>query len=169
MERDTEFNDLEHYRSGGIRLHYESTTETVVGLKEGILLEVGFDDVTPNWPKSISSWAYDYAAGKVDIMTIERSKSLATTPVIRSSKNLQTISTKFSKQQETGEVLGKFHAALLRCPSTAQTSGRIELHRDAGIPSLAHKKRRFRKADNPDIPSNEAFVLKDPGTRAAYE
>jgi hypothetical protein len=34
---------------------------------------------------------------------------------------------------------------------------------------LAHKKKRFRRADNPDITSNEAFVLKDTATRAAYE
>jgi len=31
------------------------------------LLEVGFDDITPNFPRTISSWAYDYAVGKVPI------------------------------------------------------------------------------------------------------
>jgi hypothetical protein len=34
---------------------------------------------------------------------------------------------------------------------------------------LAHKEKRFRAADEPDISRNEAFVLSDPATRAAYE
>jgi hypothetical protein len=49
--RDTEFDDPQSYRSGGIRLYYKNTTDRVSGLKEGILLEAGFDDVTPNSPK----------------------------------------------------------------------------------------------------------------------
>jgi hypothetical protein len=31
-------------------------------------LELGFDDVTPNNKKDISSWLYDYAADKVSIV-----------------------------------------------------------------------------------------------------
>ena len=53
--RDEEFDDKRQYRSGGIRLHYESLTEPVDGAKEAILLEVGFDTVTPNNPVTISS------------------------------------------------------------------------------------------------------------------
>jgi hypothetical protein len=45
---------LPNYRSGGIRLNYRSHTEVVEGVKVGILLEVGFDDVTPNNPLTIS-------------------------------------------------------------------------------------------------------------------
>ena len=53
---------------GGIRLHYESMTEAIEGVKEGILLEIGFDTVTPNNPLTISSWAYDKAVQQsVDI------------------------------------------------------------------------------------------------------
>jgi hypothetical protein len=70
VDRDTEFDDLEHYRSGGIRLHYKSTTEAVVGLKEGILLEVGFDDVTPNWPKTITNAFSKKAENHAHMMAI---------------------------------------------------------------------------------------------------
>ncbi|MBO0949210.1 nucleotidyl transferase AbiEii/AbiGii toxin family protein [Fibrella sp. HMF5405] len=52
--RDTNFDDLEHYRSGGIRLHYQSQTGTIKGVKEGILLEAGFDTVHPNQALTIS-------------------------------------------------------------------------------------------------------------------
>ena len=58
VERDTAFDDIRQYRSGGIRLAYASKNGSVEGLKDGILLEVGFDDVTPNEPRDISSWAY---------------------------------------------------------------------------------------------------------------
>ena len=40
IKRDYEFDDLDKYRSGGIRLFYESYTPALEGLKDGILLEV---------------------------------------------------------------------------------------------------------------------------------
>src|SRR5690606_30072193 len=46
-KRDTEFDDTDKYRSGGIRLLYESKIGNLEGVKEGILLEAGFDTVTP--------------------------------------------------------------------------------------------------------------------------
>lgn len=61
VERDTLFDDTNYYRSGGIRLHYNSHTTPIEGVKDGILLESGFDDVAPNSKISISSWAYDRA------------------------------------------------------------------------------------------------------------
>jgi hypothetical protein len=60
VERDYEFDDLDKYRSGGIRLNYISHTPTLEGLKDGILLEAGFDTVTPNNPLTISSWIWDH-------------------------------------------------------------------------------------------------------------
>lgn len=32
----------------------------------------------------------------------------------------------------------------------------------------AHKKKRFRPGDNPDIRQNQAFILADPATRETY-
>ena len=60
ITRDHEFDDTEKYRSGGIRLYYQSHTPTIDGLKAGILLEAGFDNVTPNKPIDISSWIWDH-------------------------------------------------------------------------------------------------------------
>lgn len=61
VERDILFDDTNYYRSGRIRLHYNSYTTPIEGVKDGILLEAGFDDVVPNSKISISSWAYDRA------------------------------------------------------------------------------------------------------------
>jgi hypothetical protein len=99
VERDTAFDDLPDYRSAGIRLNYISVSEPMRGLREGVLLEVGFDTVAPNTPRDISSWAYDHAASKVDIVD-NRAK---TVPCYDAGytfvEKLQTVSTKFRNQQ----------------------------------------------------------------------
>jgi len=56
VARDTAF-DGTHLFSGGIGLFYRSITPTVDDLREVVLLEAGFDTVTPNTPKDISSGA----------------------------------------------------------------------------------------------------------------
>lgn len=71
IERDYEFDDQRYYRSGGIRLHYKSFTESVSGLKEGILLEAGFDQIAPFELKDISSWAFEKAKGNKEISIID--------------------------------------------------------------------------------------------------
>lgn len=55
VERDTAFDDWEYYRSGGIRLNYKNVVNNIAGIKEGILLEAGFDNVAPNNSLTISS------------------------------------------------------------------------------------------------------------------
>lgn len=55
VERDTAFDDVPRYRNGGVRLIYPSANGSIDGLKDGILLEIGFDEVAPNAPRSISS------------------------------------------------------------------------------------------------------------------
>ena len=166
VKRDTVFDDPK-YRSGGIRLLYGSHTGPLTGLKDGILLETGFDDVTPNECKDISSWAYDYAAGKVPI-TDNRAKAVACYhPGYTLVEKLQTISTKYRKQQETGEMPANFMRhyydayCLLAVPEVQVFIGTPEY--------LAHKQRRFRTGDNPVIKENEAFRLSDPATRQEYE
>lgn len=166
IDRDTAF-DNDKYFSGGIRLHYKSVTELAEGLKDGILLEVGFDDVTPNIAKDISSWAYDHAADKIDIVG-NRAKAVACyDPGYTLVEKLQTISTKFRRQQETGEFPANFMRHyydvynLLKVPEVQAFVGT-----DA---YKAHKKKRFPKADNPNIAENEAFVLSDPKIRSRYE
>jgi len=61
IERDLNFDD-DSGTSGGIRLFYHSHFPATTGIKEGILLEAGFDTMTPNSPLTISSWAYHKAA-----------------------------------------------------------------------------------------------------------
>ncbi len=71
LARDTAFDDTRYYFSGGIRLHYNSLVDTVPGIKDGILLEAGFDKVTPFERKTISSWAYKKAVSIEPIQIID--------------------------------------------------------------------------------------------------
>lgn len=54
VERDVEFDDGK-MRSAGIRLVYKPRLPTLVGVRDGVLLESGFDDTAPNRPITISS------------------------------------------------------------------------------------------------------------------
>jgi hypothetical protein len=167
VERDTDFDETRNYRSAGIRLAYASTNGSVEGLKDGILLEVGFDDVAPNEPRDISAWAYDYAAGRVDILD-NRPKGVACYhPGHTLVEKLQAISTKFRQQQATSVFPPNFmrHYYDVHCLLQDQT-----VQAFIGTPAyFAHKARRFPKADNPIIAENEAFVLSDAETRSKLQ
>ncbi len=166
VQRDTVFDDAK-YRSGGIRLYYKNTTAPSSALKDGILLELGFDDVTPNMPKDISSWAYDYAVGKVSVKDNRAKRVACYHPGYTLVEKLQTISTKYRLQQETDSFPVNFMRhyydvyCLLQQPEILAFIGTPEYH--------AHKERRFRAADNPIIAQNEAFRLSDAVTRQKYE
>jgi nucleotidyltransferase AbiEii toxin of type IV toxin-antitoxin system len=166
VQRDRAFDNATFF-SGGIRLFYRSFNEPVVGLKDGILLEVGYDDVTPNIATDISSWAYDYAADKVEIID-NRARAVACyDPGYTLVEKLQTISTKFRKQQETGEFPANFMRHYYDVYSLLQ---RAEVQAFIGTTAYrAHKAKRFPGADNSDIAENQAFHLVDAQTRAIYE
>ena len=166
VERDTAFDGTDMF-SGGIRLFYKTLTESLDDLREGVLLEVGFDDVAPNTAKDISSWAYDYAADKVDIIDNRANGVACYDPGYTFVEKLQTISTKFRLQQATKDRPIDFMRhyydvyGLLQRPEVKAFIG-TEAYK-------AHKAKRFRRGDNQDIAHNEAFVLNDPKTRKAYE
>ncbi len=167
VTRATDFDDSS-YRNGGIVLNYPSVTQPLPGVKDGILLEVGFDLTAPNAPRTISSWAMD-AALKADLAVIDNRAvdvpcyALGYTLV----EKLQTVSTKYRKQQETGNFAKNFLRhyydiyCLLEQAEVQAFIGSMAYH--------AHKKLRFPKADNQHIASNEAFLLTDPAVRALYE
>jgi hypothetical protein len=166
VQRDLAFDNKDFF-SAGIRLFYKSTTERLQGLREGVLLEVGFDDVTPNIARDISSWAYDHASGTVDI-TDNRAKSVACYDLRYTFvEKLQTVSTKFRRQQDSKDSPVEFMRhyydiySLLQRPDVRAFIGTDEYK--------AHKAKRFPRADNQNIAQNEAFILSDAETRKIYE
>jgi hypothetical protein len=164
--RDTAFDDSK-YRSGGIRLYYKNHIGQLFGVKEGILLEVGFDDITPNFLKTISSWAYDFAASKVPIIDNRALNVSCYHAGYTLVEKLQTISTKYRRQQEADELPTNFMRhyydvfCLLQDKDVLAFIGTREYK--------AHKEKRFRSVDNPVVSENEAFLLNDPETRKKYK
>ena len=164
--RDHAFDDGK-YRSGGIRLHYEGNVDTTSALKEGILLEVGFDDTTPNMLRTISSWAFDKA---LENQLIARDNRATDVPCYHPGytfvEKLQTVSTKFRQQQEQGDLPDNF---LRHYYDISQLLDHPDVAAFIGTPAYCgRKKQRFRPDDNLNIAENEAFLLSDPVIRKQY-
>ena len=167
ITRDTEFDD-EKYRSGGIRLYYESHFEPLSDIKTGILLEVGFDNVTPNQTVSISSWAFDHAnETSVDVINNTAVDVNCYAPEYTFVEKLQTVSTKFRQQQ----ALKTDPTPLLRhYYDIAQLLDLDAVNNFIGTDGYeSYKEERFRTGDIRKISENEAFLFSDPETYKLYE
>ncbi|NVM62110.1 hypothetical protein FHW88_000386 [Mucilaginibacter sp. SG538B] len=169
VERDTDFDNTKSYSSGGIRLFYDNLIDQVEGVKAGILLEAGFDRVTPNEKLTISSWAYDYAIAQgVDIVD-NRAKDIACYhPGYTFVEKLQTIATKFRREQETSHTGINF---MRQYYDVYSLLGREDVQAFIGTPEyLQHKEDRFPKPDFAmPVNQNEAFLLNDEAIRASFK
>jgi hypothetical protein len=167
VARDTAYDNPDYF-SGGIRLAYKGINTLPAGLSEGVLLELGFDDVSPNVPMDISSWVYDYAAAKgVDIVDNRAKRVACYDPRYTFVEKLQTISTKFRRQQEKGNSPVDF---MRHYYDIYELLGRADIQAFIGTNAYkAHKTKRFPKADNQNIAQNQAFILSDPALRKLYE
>jgi len=168
VERDTYFDDIPNYRSGGIRLHYEAMTDQIAGLKEGILLEAGFDRVTPNNSITISSWAYEKAvASNVEIIDNRAIDIACYHPGYTFVEKLQTVATKFRQEQETGEERQNLMRQYYDIYSLL---GDMQVQEFIGTEEyLEHKMARFPKPDfDILIAENEAFLLTDKELRNRF-
>ena len=169
QQRDEIFDDTRYYRSGGIRLFYQQLAEKVESVKEGILLEAGFDDVTPNNKVTISSWAYDKAIQNADINLIDnRAKDIVCYDQgYTFVEKLQTIATKFRKEQsgesERPNFMRQYYDVYcLLGDSKVQAFIGTEAYQ-------AHKKKRFPAVDY-EIPiaKNESFLLNNSTIKADF-
>ncbi len=166
--RDAAFDEEITYRSGGIRLNYQNKVDKVGAMKEGILLEAGFDDVTPNKTITISSWAYDRAIeSKVEIIDNRALDSICYDPGYTLVEKLQTIATKFRNEQGKGvkgvNFMRQYYDVycLLGSPEVIEFIGSEDY--------LAHKEKRFPTVDfEIPISKNEAFLLSSPEIRADF-
>lgn len=140
--------------------------EAMEGLRDGVLLEVGFDTVAPNEPKDISSWLYDYAVDKVDIIDNRARAVPCYDPRYTFVEKLQTVSTKFRHQQADGTDPVAFMRHYYDIYELLQ---RDDVQEFIGTePYIKHKDDRFPNADNRNIAENQAFILNDADTRAQY-
>jgi hypothetical protein len=170
VERDKAFDDLNRYNSGGIRLLYKSLTNSQPGVKEGILLEAGFDNVAPNGPVTISSWAYETARGTAGLNI---SDNRAVNIVCYDHRytfveKLQTIASKFRKEIITGQVATNY---MRQYYDVYCLLADREVQDFIGTePYIKHKQLRFSKEDfELPIAQNEAFLLNDSMLRETFQ
>jgi predicted nucleotidyltransferase component of viral defense system len=165
--RATEYDD-DRLRNGGIRLSYDTQTEELEGVKPGVLLEVGFDDTTPNTSRTISSWAFEKAwANKVDITDNRALEVSCYNPEYTFVEKLQAISTKFRKFRESNKMPPNFLRhyydvySLLGAKSVLDFIG-TDVYE-------GRKKQRFPSADEKCIAKNPAFLLENPNEYTQFE
>lgn len=166
VERDTFFDD-QKMRSAGIRLVYSPRAATVSGLKDGILLELGFDDTAPNRPVTISSWALDFAMSRnVEVIDNRAVDVLCYAPTHTFVEKLQTISTKYRRLSDSQKFPGNFLRhyydvyCLLDLPEV-QDFMKGQAYQDRKI-------ERFRSGDELVIAKNPAFTLKNSEQRDLF-
>ncbi len=170
VKRDTAFDDQQKFRNGGIRLLYPSSF-AAPGLKEGILLEVGFDKTAPHQPCLISSWAYDRASTAPGIELIDnRAKAVPCyEPKYTFVEKLQAVIRKFRRYQAGGSRENLPANFIRHYYDLYHLIDRPEVQAFIGSPEYeAFKKERFG-GDDTLVANSDAFILGDRVTRALFE
>ena len=168
IERDHSF-DNDTLTSAGIRLYYPAISDPVEGLKPGILLEAGFDTVTPNESRPISSWALEKALEAVPGEVIDNTATSIACyhPGYTFVEKLQTVVRKFRKEQETGTENPNYMRQYYDVSRLLQQE---EVRSFIGTDAYKkHKAARIRGKDKEaPLADNQAFLLSDPDQRAKF-
>lgn len=171
IKRDHAFDDeTGKYRNGGIRLYYDSFY-SAPGLKEGILLEAGFDRTAPNQPRLITSWAYEQAINSPNISVIDnRAKDVPCyEPRYTFVEKLQAIIRKFRLYRE-GKQGSSLPANFIRhYYDLYQLIDRPEVQAFIGTPDYENFKKERFGSDDTKISNSDALKLGDAADLALFE
>ncbi len=170
IERDSAFDDTQKLRSGGVRLYYNSLF-TADGLKNGILLEVGFDRTAPNQPKLVTSWAYEQAVAASNIKIIDN-RAVAVPcyePRFTFVEKLQAVVRKFRLYKE-GRQGSHLPANFIRhYYDLFQLIDRADVQAFIGTEEYERFKKERFGGDDTKISNSDAFKLRDANDRAIFE
>ena len=163
FQRDYEFDDISKMRSAGIRGTYQSHFPSLFALKEGVLLEVGFDKTTPYDFRNISSWAYDKAVSSgVKIINNQASNVKCYLPEYTFIEKLQTISTKYrvNKQKNIESPINfiRHYYDVYQLLNTDRVKKFLKTE-----DYQSYKLEKFGTLDELDLTKNPAFQLSMPG------
>jgi hypothetical protein len=163
FQRDYEFDDLSKMRSAGIRGTYHSHFPSLAALKDGVLLEVGFDKTTPYEYRNISSWAYEKAISSgIKIINNQANNVKCYLPEYTFIEKLQTISTKYrvNKQRNMESPVNFIRHyydiyQLLQMEQVKNFLGTDDYY--------VYKQEKFGTLNDLDLTKNPAFQLSEPG------
>lgn len=167
IERDTQFDD-DKYRSGGIRLNYVSPFSDIEAVKPGVLLEVGFDNIVPNEPKKIGSWALIFALENgLDVLDNGANNISCYDPRYTFVEKIQTILKRYEQYKETGKLAANFIRhyydvkCLLELDAVQNFIGTVDYN--------DHKEKRFSgELKKIELSQAEAFLLGDQKIRDLF-
>lgn len=167
VDRDAGFDDPDKFRNAGIRLRYASHFDSIDGLKDGILLEVGFDQTQPSEALTISSWAYELGTASVEDVIDNRADAVECyRPEYTFVEKIQTVVRKFRQFQSTERMGANFLRhyydiyMLLDCDQVLSFLGTDEYQR--------HKEKRFSKLDT-EFGIHPAFEILRPEFEKEYK
>src|SRR5271169_1313377 len=166
VDRDTTYDD-ETLRNAGLRLSYETHFGSIAGLKDGILLEVGFDQTAPNRSVTISSWIVQFADAKKLQYTNNRALDIPCyNPEYTFVEKVQAVVRKYGQFKLTGKVPTNF---LRHYYDIHQLLDVEDVQKFIGTPEyLAHKKKRFKSLDQ-NVAKSGAFTIEDGNSRKQFE
>jgi Nucleotidyl transferase AbiEii toxin, Type IV TA system len=166
VERDTTFDD-ETLRNAGLRLTYETRFGSIAGLKDGILLEVGFDQTAPNHAVTISSWIVQFAdARKLQYIDNRAFEVPCYNPEYTFVEKVQAVVRKYGQFRATGQLPPNF---LRHYYDIYQLLDVEAVQKFIGTPEyLEHKKKRFKSLDH-DVEKSGAFTIDDENIRKQFE
>ena len=166
VERDTQFDD-DKMRSAGIRLVYTPRSAALAGVKDGILLELGFDDTAPNRPVTISSWALDVAIDRgVEVFDNRALAVPCYAPTHTFVEKLQTVSTKYRRLSEANEFPANFLRHYYDVYCLLGLEEVLAFMKESAYQE--RKVQRFRTGDDLVIARNPAFVLAEAAQRERF-
>jgi Nucleotidyl transferase AbiEii toxin, Type IV TA system len=148
-------------------LSYETHFGSIAGLNDGILLEVGFDQTTPNRAVTISSWVVQFADAKKLEYANNRALDISCyNPEYTFVEKVQAVVRKYGQFRLTGKVPTNF---LRHYYDIHQLLDIGAVQQFIGTPEyLAHKKKRFKSLDQ-NVAKCGAFTIEDQNTRKQFE
>lgn len=166
--RDTNFDDpTGKMRSGGIKAEYDSFFNEENSLKEGVILELGFDQTTPFTACDISSWAFDKAyQHKLNIIDNRPKSVFCYNPEYTFVEKLQTISTKYRQERKHQIMPINFLRHYYDVYKLLEDKRVLNFIGTEAYQT--HKKARFRGQDEMVIMNNPAFTIPHPEVRQLY-
>lgn len=170
VKRDKAFDDIPKYRNGGIRLLYEQRFGSTQGLKDGILLEVGFDRTAPNRPCDISSWAFEHAR-KSSVPAIDNRalKVPCYEPRYTFVEKLQAVVRKFRLYKEGKKGANLPENFIRHYYDIFQLIDRKDVREFIGTPEYSDFKKERFGSDDTVVANSDAFKLSSKEDRAIFE
>lgn len=169
VERHTVFDDPSgRYRNGGVMIFYNSLYTLSAGLKNGILLEIGFGKVAPSEARDLSSWAFDEAKTKLDLIDNRALKVPCYEPRYTFVEKLQAVIRKFRlfKEKDNSDLPVNF---IRHYYDLYQLIARYDVQQFIGTAEYeTFKKEHFGSNDELIIANSDALILNNPHDRKMF-